>query len=397
MSEYILNAAVELSLLGEDRFEVQLQLWGRSLEASRYQAGLLEQFESPVDPSEVLSRFPFERAESERFLERCIAQGVLLPLSPEGAPIWPARSQVRPSMLNAPPFEPADPAGFVFLGVPLDINTSGAPGARFGPSAVRQAAESCRYTVDPKELTPRGIHDYSSGRTLLKGVRLQDAGDVFVSPGEQHDALYDRITGAVFELIDAGAIPLLIGGDHSITYPALRAFPGEPLCLIHLDAHTDLGDLEPGGLHHGNVFSVILRKLEFIEHIYQFGLRGLLEAAAHEETTRVTSFGMDRLRSEGAQALVRQLPPERAYYLTIDIDVLDPAFAPSTGTPVPNGLFPHELKALVRAITEQREVIGVDVVEVAQPSSPFDSTAGLAVETLLTAADGILQRMIKIV
>lgn len=391
MSElFILNDGLEV-VPCEGELELRLPLSGTTLRASRYQLGLLQQFRTGTDPSVMLKRFPYEREASERFLEQAIRTGALLPVGANGEAVQPRVTTHGATMFGSPRFESDAPSAFVFLGVPFDRNVSGRAGARFGPQALRSASEAARYQVDANSLEPVGFHQYSTGRTILKGVSLADAGDVLFHLGEPLEAAYSRISEVVAGLAETGAIPIILGGDHSITYPVIRALPAERLGIIHFDAHTDLGEIKSGELHHGNVFSVILEKLEYVERLCQIGLRGLLEANAHTPEPRADVFGMDRLRREGVEAILAALPEDLPYYLSIDVDVVDPAFAPSTGTPVPGGLFPHELRDLVHEVAKRRDILGCDIVEVGPELGPADGTAALAVEVLLSVADGIVR------
>ena len=394
MSEaYILNSTLEVSPVETDKYELRLPIWGGRVVASPYQVGVLTEFEEWSTPEAILKQYPFEKEATIQFLDACIGEGLLLPRLPSGKPGLPQRMQARSPIFASPRHRPDEPAAFTFLGIPMDLNTTGAPGARFGPTAMRQAGEGCRYGLDPHTLEPRGFLDFASGSQLLKGITLADAGDVFLATGEDpHDA-YDRITSVVRSLLDVGTIPLILGGDHSITYPILRAFSQDQLAVIHLDAHTDLGDVEPAGLHHGNVFSMVLEKLEFVDRVYQIGLRGLIEGGQDQGHDRATPFGMDQVRSLGPEALAESVPADMPCYVSVDIDVLDPSFAPSTGTPVPAGMYPHELKAILRSISQRHDIVGMDLVEVGQPLSPADATAGLGVEALLTVADGMVRRL----
>lgn len=390
--EYLLNASLEVIPDHGGDFFVRAPLWGQQLGADRYQIGLLHHFESACSVAKALEQFPFRKKQSAEFLEQCVATGLLLPVGAGGNPVLPDRSRPVVNMFSTPVFDPAAPPAFAFLGVPFDANTTGMAGAKFGPAAIRVASECARYKLDPHTLEPVGFHDYASGKTLLDGINLADAGDVFIAPGEEPQRIYDRITRVVRELLDSGSIPLIFGGDHSITYPILRAFPSERLGVIHVDAHTDLGEPLPGAdLHHGNVFTLVLERLEFVERIVQLGLRGLLDATEHAETDLVTMIGMDELRGQGIQAAIDRIEDGIPYYVSVDIDVLDPAFAPSTGTPVPGGLHPHELKAFLHEVAQQKDVIGADIVEVAGTSGPADPTAPLAVECMLSLADGIVR------
>ncbi len=389
---FVYNGTTEIAPGPADRYLVRSAELGRELTATAYQVNLLRAFEAPSAIDEVLKAFPFDRDASAAFLTDAVEAGFLLAVDADGRTQLPQTRRAAPTIFGAPPHDASSPAAFTVLGVPFDANTTGFAGARFGPAAVRSAAETCRYVLDPLTLAPMGFEDLGSGRRLLNGVTLADGGDVLVTAGEPVDDLYDRITRAVRDLLQTGTIPVVIGGDHSITYPVLRAFSEDSLRIIHFDAHTDLGDIPTTGLHHGNVFSFVLDRIEAVEHIHQIGLRGVMSAGAAEHVERVDRIGVDLMRAEFAR-VPSMIPDDGPCYLSIDIDVVDPAFAPSTGTPVAGGLFPHELKTLVHEICATHEVVGIDLVEVGHADAPDDSTAHVALETILTACDGIVRSM----
>ncbi len=389
---FVYNGTCEIAPGSADRYLVRSAELGRELDATGYQVGLLRAFENPAAIDEVLKKFPFSREASSVFLTEAVDAGFLLSVDEEGRTLLPQTRRATPTIFGAPPHDPTNPAAFTVLGVPFDGNTTGFAGARFGPSAIRAAAETCRYTLDPLTLAPMGFEDLGSGRRLLQGVTLADGGDVMVTAGEPADDLYDRITRAVRDLLKSGTIPVVIGGDHSISYPVLRAFSEDSLRIIHFDAHTDLGDIPTTGLHHGNVFSFVLDRIETVVHIHQIGLRGIMGAGAVEDVERTDRIGVDRMRAL-FDRLPSMIPDDGPCYLSIDIDVVDPSFAPSTGTPVAGGLFPHELKNLVHAICSTHEVVGMDLVEVGHADAPDDGTAHVALETILTACDGIVRSM----
>lgn len=389
---FVYNGTIEIAPGSADRYLVRSAELGRELAANAYQVNLLRAFENPSEIDAILAAFPFNRDASAEFLTRAMDAGFLLAIDDDGRTKLPQTRRTTPTIFGAPPHDPASPAAFTILGVPFDGNTTGFAGARFGPAAIRSAAETCRYALDPLTLAPLGFEDLGSGRRLLTGVSVADGGDVLVTAGEPVDDLYDRITRAVRDLLETGTIPVVLGGDHSITYPVLRAFAEDSLRIIHFDAHTDLGDIPTTGLHHGNVFSFVLDRIECVEHIHQIGLRGVMSAGASEEIERTSRIGVDLMRAE-FDRIASMIPDDGPCYLSIDIDVVDPAFAPSTGTPVAGGLFPHELKNLVHAICATHDVVGMDVVEVGHADAPADSTAHVALETLLTACDGIVRSM----
>jgi agmatinase len=392
-TQYRLNANLEILLREGRTHAIRAPLLGTQIRGTPYQVQLLDAFVPPgATLDAVLERFPAQGESSRAFLHDAVEAGVLLDAA--RADELPTTTAQELTWLRAPRFSAASPAAFALLGVPWDRTTTGRPGARFGPQALRAAAEGTSLQVSPDTLSPVGLVDFATGQKLLEGISVADAGDVFVNPAESLDVGFARVTDAVRELVSAGSIPLVIGGDHAITHPVLRAVADQPLVVVHLDAHTDLGDVnEQLGLHHGNVFSVVLDEMKHVEHVFQVGLRGVYDAPAGAKVDDVTQIGVDRLRRDGVDAIVSLVDADLPVYLSIDIDVLDPSFAPATGTPVAGGLTPAETRQLVRAVCERREVLGVDVVEVCEPTGPADGTAYVAHELLVHAADGIVAGM----
>lgn len=380
--------------------EVRLRLPQRraELQTDPYFARLLEHFDAKAAPDgalidEVIARFPFRKKESLAFLSRCRALGILEPTSAADSPT-PSRIPAAQPLFGMPPFEAEAPAAFVFLGVPFDGAVTGLPGARFGPQSIRAAGEGVAYQVDVHSLRSVGFADLAQGRLLLEGVSLADAGDVFVPPAASLSEVFPRVTSAVSELLQVGSIPLVMGGDHAITHAILGAYADTPLQILHLDAHTDLGDFGPKRpLHHGNVMRAILAEHKDVARVVQVGLRGLLDVGAMEAVDGVRAIGVDRLRDEGDALVLNALDPQLPVYVSLDIDVLDPSVAPSTGTPVAGGLWLHEVKRLLRATAERFAVLGMDVVEVAGVWEPLDQTASAALSCLMTLADGVLNRL----
>ena len=392
-ARFWLHEEVEIAPLSAERFAARVPSIGASVEGTRYHMELLESFADWSVPQDVLSQFPFDRGPSEAFIAACISQGILQPANTKGKPALPLRTRPATTLFQTPHFDASTPPAFAFLGVPFDYATTLNPGARFGPSAIRQHGNDCRYTVEPATFEPAGFYDMASGRSLLHGITLADAGDVYIAPGEAPAAIFERVTRSVQEILAAGSIPMVMGGDHSITHAVIRAFEPRTFGIIHLDAHTDLGTAPfDGGIHHGTVFSNVLEDFSHVERLVQVGLRGFVDGAGQESFACVSSFGIDTFRRSGVETILAAMPDDIPYYMSVDIDVVDPTFAPATGTPVPGGLYPHELKDLVHQIASRRDIIGFDLCEVARPTGPMDQTAVLASDTVLTAADGIVAR-----
>ena len=246
------------------------------------------------------------------------------------------------------------------VGAPMDDLVSDRPGARFGPRAIRAA--SC----------PPGPH-LEAGVDASEVLRVVDFGDAPVLPADPAGT-HEAIERTVADVLDAGAIPIVLGGDHSIAEPDIRACAARhgPVGLVHFDTHTDTGSVVFGvEVSHGTP----MRRLVEAGHIdpgryVQIGLRGYWpgeEEFSWQREQGIESIFMHDVREAGIEATV-----ERAVsavgagpaYLSVDIDVLDPAFAPGTGTPEPGGMTTVELLWACRAIAERLELVGAEVVEV---------------------------------
>jgi agmatinase len=262
-------------------------------------------------------------------------------------------------------------------GIPFDTATSYRTGARFGPEAIRSASALLRP------------YNPGLGVNVVEALSVVDYGDLPVSPGDT-ERTYGQIEEAVAPLLDAGVFPLALGGDHSITLAELRALAGRhgPLALVQLDAHGDTWDEYFGQrFFHGTTFlRATEEKLIEPSASVQAGLRGSLYGAEDLESARELGFTVlscEELRALGPAGygdLVRERVGTRPVFLSFDVDVLDPAFAPGTGTPEVAGLSTAEALGFLRALAGI-ELTGADVVEV---SPPYD---GPGQPTALAAAN----------
>jgi agmatinase len=262
-------------------------------------------------------------------------------------------------------------------GIPFDTATSYRTGARFGPEAIRSASALLRP------------YNPGLGVNVVEALSVVDYGDLPVSPGDT-ERTYGQIEEAVAPLLDAGVFPLALGGDHSITLAELRALAGRhgPLALVQLDAHGDTWDEYFGQrFFHGTTFlRATEEKLVEPSASVQAGLRGSLYGAEDLESARELGFTVlscEELRALGPAGygdLVRERVGTRPVFLSFDVDVLDPAFAPGTGTPEVAGLSTAEALGFLRALAGV-ELTGADVVEV---SPPYD---GPGQPTALAAAN----------
>jgi agmatinase len=258
--------------------------------------------------------------------------------------------------------DPAELEGVdvAIVGAPTDDLVSDRPGTRFGPRAIRAA--SC----------PPGPHLETKVDAMAE-LRMVDYGDAPVVPADAvltHEAI-ERTVG---EVVSAGAIPIVLGGDHSIAEPDIRACAARhgPLGLVHFDTHTDTGTEVFGvEVSHGTPMYRLVEQ----EHIdpkryVQIGLRGYWPGPnefAWQEERGITSFFMHDVRELGIREVIERtlgIVGAGPTYVTVDVDVLDPAFAPGTGTPEPGGMTSGDLLWACRTVAEQLEVVGAEVVEV---------------------------------
>ena len=287
--------------------------------------------------------------------------------------------------------EPADLEGVdaAIVGAPFDDLVSDRPGTRFGPRAIRAA--SC----------PPGPHleskvDWS---TILNVVDYGDAPIVPSDPAGSHRA----IEALVREVAEAGVIPVVLGGDHSIAEPDVRAVAAVhgPVALVHFDTHTDTG-AEVFGVEvsHGTPMYRLVRDGAVDARRYvQIGLRGYWPGEvelAWQAEHGITSFFMHDVRDLGIREVVARtaaIVGDAPTFLTVDVDVLDPAFAPGTGTPEPGGMTSADLLWACRALGERLRLVGMDVVEVIPTGvGSADITALVAERIVREALTGIAAR-----
>jgi agmatinase len=287
-------------------------------------------------------------------------------------------------------------ADIVIVGAPFDGGTSHRPGTRFGPMAIRQA---CYLPVD-------GSRPHMALRVdALQDVTVVDAGDVEMYSGDV-EASIKSLEEAVYKVTSAGAIPVVLGGDHTVTYPdatgVARHLGFGRISMIHFDAHADTGDIAFGSLWgHGQpmrrlIESGALRGDRFL----QMGLRGYWpepETLSWMADQNMRSYEMTEVVARGLDACLTEafdiaLDDCDGVFLSVDVDVCDPGHAPGTGTPEPGGLSSRQLLDAVRRICLELPVVGVDVVEVSPPYDHAEITAYLGNRVVLEALAGIAAR-----
>ncbi|NDH65058.1 MAG: agmatinase [Microbacteriaceae bacterium] len=251
-------------------------------------------------------------------------------------------------------------AEIAVVGIPFDAGASYRPGARFGPAHIRESSRLLRPYNPSQDASPFVL------------AQVVDAGDIAVNPFNIELAV-KQIEEGVDELLEAGMRLVTLGGDHTIAYPILKALHKKhgPITVIHFDAHLDTWDTYFGApLTHGTPFRRASEDgfidLESCLHV---GIRGPLYASTDLSDDKklgfevLTSIDMDKLGVEGVIKRMLSRVGSKPVYISIDVDVLDPAFAPGTGTPEMGGLSSREMLALLRSL-ETVNVIGADIVEV---------------------------------
>ena len=280
------------------------------------------------------------------------------------------------------------------VGAPFDDAVSHRPGARFGPRAIRGAS----YHSGSINSLQLGIEPY-------EWLDVVDAGDAPVTPMDIERA-HLVIEQKVHEVAESGAIPIVLGGDHSITYPSAtavsRIVAPRRLGIVHFDAHADAANATWGNLRsHGTPMRRLIESGAVAgRNFVQVGLRGYWPAP--ETLAWMAEQGMrwhlmTEIEERGAEAVVGEaiaqaLDGPEVIYLSIDVDVIDPGMAPGTGTPEPGGMLTRELLRAVRQVVSAVELVGMDVVEVAPPYDHAEVTAAAAHRCVLEALSALAAR-----
>jgi agmatinase len=277
--------------------------------------------------------------------------------------------------------DPAELEGVdvAIVGAPTDDLVSDRPGARFGPRAIRAA--SC----------PPGPHLEAKVDAMAE-LRMIDYGDAPVVPADAART-HEAIERTVGEVVSADAIPIVLGGDHSIAEPDIRACAARhgPLGLVHFDTHTDTGTEVFGvEVSHGTPMYRLVQQGHIDPKRYvQIGLRGYWPGPkefAWQEEHGITSFFMHDVRELGIREVIERtlgLVGAGPTYVTVDVDVLDPAFAPGTGTPEPGGMTSGDLLWACRTVAEGLELVGAEVVEVIPTAVGSADITALAAERVV--------------
>ncbi len=271
-------------------------------------------------------------------------------------------------------------ADVAIMGAPYDFGTQWRSGARFGPRSIREASTLFSFGH-------AGAYDHEDDVTYLRGVRMVDIGDADIVHTDTVKS-HANIEFGVRKILAAGALPVVLGGDHSINIPCVNAFSDqEPVHIVQIDAHLDFVDERHGvKFGHGNPLRRAAEK-SYVTGLTQIGIRNVSSTAreGYEDARRMGSdiLSVRQFRKLGVDAVLDRIPRGKRYYVTIDIDGFDPSIAPGTGTPSHGGFIYYEILELLAGLVKRGPVVGIDLVEVAPDYDHTGTTAILAAQLLL--------------
>jgi len=273
-------------------------------------------------------------------------------------------------------------ADVAVLGAPFDFGTQWRPGARFGPRGIREASTLFSFGHG-------GAYDHEDDVTYLPAdaVTMVDIGDADIVHTDTIKS-HTNIEIGVRAILDAGALPVVLGGDHSVNIPCINAFDGQgPIHVVQIDAHLDFVDERHGvRFGHGNPMRRAAEK-DYVTGLTQLGIRNVSSTArdGYEDARAMGSdiLSVRQVRKLGIEAVLARIPTDARIYITIDIDGFDPSIAPGTGTPSHGGFLYYEGLELLDGLAKNHDIVGIDLVEVAPDYDHTGTTAILAAQLLM--------------
>ncbi len=285
-------------------------------------------------------------------------------------------------------------ADVAVMGAPFDFGSQFRTGSRMGPRGIREASTLFSFGH-------AGAYDFEDDVTYLPSdsTRIVDIGDADIIHTDTTKS-HSNIKFGVKKILAANAIPVVMGGDHSINIPCIDAFENEePFHLIQIDAHLDFVDERHGVKYgHGNPMRRASEK-GYVSGMTQIGIRNVSSTAkegyvdAREKGSKI--FSVRHVRQMGLNKILDEIPKRKRYYITIDIDAFDPSIASGTGTPSHGGFYYYEVLELIDGIIKQGSVVGLDLVEVAPDYDVTNSTSTLAAQLLMNTIGRILHHKNK--
>ena len=280
-------------------------------------------------------------------------------------------------------------ADVAILGAPFDFGSQFRSGSRMGPRGIREASTLFSFGH-------AGAYDHEDDIIYLpsESTRIVDLGDADIIHTDTIKS-HQNIKHGVKKILKAKAIPIVLGGDHSVNIPCIDAFENEAeFHLIQIDAHLDFVDERHGvRFGHGNPMRRASEK-SYVTGMTQIGIRNVSSTAKDgyiDARSKGSSiFSVRQYRKMGIDKIIDNIPKNKNYYITIDIDAFDPSIAPGTGTPSHGGFYYYEILELLDMIIQRGEVVGMDLVEVAPDYDLTFSTSTLAAQLLMNAIGRIL-------
>ena len=285
-------------------------------------------------------------------------------------------------------------ADVCILGAPFDSGTQWRSGARMGPRGIREASTLFSFGH-------AGAYDHEDDIVYLpsENSKIVDVGDADIVHTDTIKS-HSNIEFAVRKILNAKAIPVVLGGDHSINIPCINAFDDQSsIHIIQIDAHLDFVDERHGVRYgHGNPMKRASEK-KYVSGMTQIGIRNVSSTAkeGYEDAKKNGSsiYSVRQFRKLGYKEILKKIPIGINYYLTIDIDAFDPSIASGTGTPSHGGFYYYEILELIDSLTKQGNIVGLDLVEVAPDYDVTNSTSTLAAQLLLNVIGRILYKKQK--
>ena len=280
-------------------------------------------------------------------------------------------------------------ADAAILGAPFDFGAQWRSGARMGPRAIREASTLFSFGH-------AGAYDHEDDVTYLDPtqVSIVDIGDADIIHTDTLQS-HRNIEHGVRQILKSGALPVVLGGDHSVNIPCINAFDDQdPIHVVQIDAHLDFVDERHGvRFGHGNPMRRAAEKT-YVTGLSQIGIRNV-SSTAREGYVDARAMGSDiqsvrQVRAMGTEAMLARIPAGKRYYLTIDIDAFDPSIAAGTGTPSHGGFLYYEVLELIDGLARRGDIVGIDLVEVAPDYDLSGSTAILAAQVLMNTIGRVL-------
>lgn len=375
----------------KEGFNVLHLVSGRQFDVCKATIGVVEHFKRPRE-----IKLDELNPSMHQSIQRLISCGILVDTAQANQETSTTHIPNK-TLFKVPAFDPSSSGSkFTLIGIPFGGGNAESSETRKFPHTLRAFAEAYSLNLNqPQRINYNFLGNAGQQIHLdewIKTQKLADAGDIFIHHFESRSEIYEKITNIFGSIFEKGHRTFGIGGDHSITYPIIKAAAQhhKAFSVLHFDAHTDLysSSYEPilngNGLHHHGNFVEKCLMLPQLNTYYQFGIRGVNNIFHQDAHPKLKIMWADEVKRKLRLNLIDALPHDQSYYITFDIDVLDPSVAPGTATPVPNGLFFEEILQLFNDLKiAERNIIGVDFVEVNPKYDAHNVTVSLASQLII--------------